>query len=248
MRVIPVLDLAHGVAVHARGGRREEYAPARSVLTPEGAADGDPLALALGYRERLGVAELYVADLDAIGGASRQEASLRELCSGAHAWVDAGVATAEHAAAVEALGAARVIVALETLPSLEALREIVAAAGEERVALSIDLRGGVPVTRAPELARLAPAAIAELGAAAGARSVVMIDLARVGAGAGVDLELVRALRRALPEVELVAGGGVRGPADLERLAEGGADAALVGSALHDGRIGADTIAALTRAR
>ena len=39
-----------------------------------------------------------------------------------------------------------------------------------------------------------------------------------------------------PDVELVAGGGIRGVEDLLRLAEAGCDAVLVASALHDGRI------------
>lgn len=245
MRVIPVIDLMRGVAVHARGGQREAYSPVQSVLAPE--APGDAPVLARGYRERLSLAELYVADLDAIGGAQRQRVLLRELAAGASAWVDAGVASVEGAMEVQELGAARVIVALETLPAAAMLGEIVAAAGGSQVALSIDLRAGAPIARTPELARLSPLAIAELGAAAGARSVVVVDLARVGAGAGVDHDLVRELRRAFPAMELVAGGGVRGSGDLERLAEAGADAVLVASALHDGRIGADVIAAISRA-
>jgi phosphoribosylformimino-5-aminoimidazole carboxamide ribotide isomerase len=35
---------------------------------------------------------------------------------------------------------------------------------------------------------------------------------------------------------IVAGGGVRGVPDLEALANAGCDAALVASALHDGRL------------
>jgi uncharacterized protein related to proFAR isomerase len=37
-------------------------------------------------------------------------------------------------------------------------------------------------------------------------------------------------------VELVAGGGVRDRADLDALADAGADAALVATALHEGRV------------
>ena len=48
--------------------------------------------------------------------------------------------------------------------------------------------------------------------------------------------LVDAVRGALPEIELLAGGGVRGRADLERLAAAGCDAALLATALHDGRV------------
>jgi phosphoribosylformimino-5-aminoimidazole carboxamide ribotide isomerase len=36
-------------------------------------------------------------------------------------------------------------------------------------------------------------------------------------------------------LELVAGGGIRGPEDLARLEARGVSAALIASALHDGR-------------
>ena len=48
MELIPVLDLAHGVAVHAIGGDRSRYEPVRSELAR--GAEGDPMALAGAYR------------------------------------------------------------------------------------------------------------------------------------------------------------------------------------------------------
>jgi phosphoribosylformimino-5-aminoimidazole carboxamide ribotide isomerase len=73
--------------------------------------------------------------------------------------------------------------------------------------------------------------------------VIVLDLARVGTGAGVDLALMRRVRAAAPHAALFAGGGVRGPDDLSRLADAGCDGALVATALHDGRLGAREVAA-----
>jgi len=81
---------------------------------------------------------------------------------------------------------------------------------------------------------------------AGAGAVIVIDLARVGTGRGLDLELIARVREAAPEPILLAGGGVRGLDDLTRLADAGCDGALVATALHDGRIGAAEIAAAHR--
>ena len=65
----------------------------------------------------------------------------------------------------------------------------------------------------------------------------MLDLARVGVGAGVGtVELCQHLKRAHPDVEITAGGGVRGMADVLHLEKVGVDRVLVASALHDGRI------------
>ena len=64
MRVIPVIDLKGGLAVHAVRGDRERYRPLRSRI----AEGSDPVDLTHAVRERFGLDELYVADLDAIGG------------------------------------------------------------------------------------------------------------------------------------------------------------------------------------
>src|SRR6266498_930292 len=77
MEIIPVLDLAGGVAVHARAGERARYQPVRSVLSPD--CIGDPLALLRAFRERLGAERCYLADLDAIGGGAVQGGVLRRL-------------------------------------------------------------------------------------------------------------------------------------------------------------------------
>jgi len=65
----------------------------------------------------------------------------------------------------------------------------------------------------------------------------------VGTGSGIDLDLIAAVRRvAPPHVTVLAGGGVRGSADLEQLAAAGCDGALVATALHKGTIGAREVA------
>ena len=145
-------------------------------------------------------------------------------------WLDAGVSSVECARHALDLGATRVIVGLESLPSFHALRSICAAIGGERVAFSLDLRAGEPIAgRAIPLE--APEQLAARAADAGARSIIVLDLARVGTRVGVDFELLGRIRKAAPGLALLAGGGVRGLADLEKLAELGCDGALVATAL-----------------
>lgn len=249
MRVIPVLDLAHGQAVLAQGGRRETYAPVRSVLAV-GAEPGDPLALARAFRDVLGCDECYVADLDAITGGDGQHALLGQLAElGGRLLVDAGVADPRAARALAAAGAAQVVVGLETLPSFATLGAIVEALGSGRVVFSLDLRDGAPVSRggAPRgSAALTPVALAGAALAAGAGGILVLDLARVGSGRGVDPGLVVDLRRAYPAAELLAGGGVASRDDLERLADLGLDAVLVATALHTGRVRQSDLEAVRR--
>ena len=232
MRVIGVIDLAGGRAVHAAGGRRDRYAPVRAVAGSAIEA-GDALALARAYIDELGLRELYVADLDAIAGGPPQAAITGALTTlGVPVWIDAGVSSVDAARRVLERDVARAVVGLETLQSFDALFAICAAVDRERVAFSLDLRDGAPLTPAgydgPKDEE--PAEVAARAAEAGAGSVIVIDLARVGAGAGLDVEMMAAVRAAVPLVTLLAGGGVRGPEDLAQLARAGCDGALVATA------------------
>ena len=224
MKLIGVVDLRGGVAVHARGGRRDEYQPI-----------GDAVEVARTYVDRYGVEEIYVADLDAIEGGDRgpERAALRTIAGMTSVWIDAGISSVERARQAIADGATRVIVGLETLPSFDVLREICQAVGGDRIAFSLDLRDGTPLGIG---ARDIPTALAVRAADAGAGAIIVLDLARVGMRTGVDLNVLKAVRKAVPEIELVAGGGVRDADDLARLDGVGVNAALVATALRDGKL------------
>jgi phosphoribosylformimino-5-aminoimidazole carboxamide ribotide isomerase len=248
MRVIGVLDLLAGRAVHARAGRRDSYQLVRAVagLPIE---SGDALALARAYVDRLGVTELYAADLEAILGRASQDALVGAVAAlGAPLWLDAGVSSTQRARHSLGLGAARVVVGLETLASYEALGEICAALDGGRVAFSLDLRDGEPVVVASgDIPLREPAhVVASRAANAGVGAVIVLDLARVGTGAGLDFALIARVRESTPGQMLLAGGGVRGYEDLARLADAGCDGALVATALHDGRLCAADVASAHR--
>jgi HisA/HisF family protein len=236
MRIIPVIDIRAGEAVHGMGGDRGQYPPVESALT---SSLGDALALAQAYSSVLKTSEMYVADLDAIGGGPVQYVMHQRLSRVARSWIDAGVRSEGDACSLIDAGAARVVVGLETLPSFEILQAIVRRLGEDRVAFSLDLRSGVPLARVDALREMTPRELARRAVDAGAQSVIVLDLGRVGREGGADDAMMREMRAALPGVDLIAGGGVRHRADLERLAAAGADGALVATAVHRGVIGAD---------
>jgi phosphoribosylformimino-5-aminoimidazole carboxamide ribotide isomerase len=237
MRVVPVIDLKGGTAVHAVRGERERYRAVRGVF------GSDPLALARAFRDELGLEELYVADLDAISGEGEHSARIRALAREARVMVDAGVSEPERARALLELGAQRVVVGTETLTGPDALDRLLAELPEGAVVLSADLRDGRVLSPDPQLADV-PAldAIVRLQRA-GLREAIVLDLARVGSGAGPDVGLIAEIHAACPELELLAGGGVRDIADLRALGDAGAAGALVATALHRGIIGPDDLAA-----
>jgi phosphoribosylformimino-5-aminoimidazole carboxamide ribotide isomerase len=238
MRVIPVLDLKGGRVVRGVAGRREDYRPVAGRLT----ASSLPVDVARAFAEHYGLAELYLADLDALAGARpawEVYAALR--AGGFRLWVDAGVRCPADARAVAGAGVERVVVGLETAGP-DALAGAVRDLGG-RVVFSLDLRGGAPM--GCDWGGGDAWSVAARAVALGVRGVLVLDVARVGVGAGTGTEgLCARLASTYPEVDVAAGGGVRGLADLLRLRAAGVSAALVASALHEGRLGREDLAGL----
>jgi phosphoribosylformimino-5-aminoimidazole carboxamide ribotide isomerase len=244
MRVIPVIDLKSGAAVHAVRGERERYRALRSGIV----GGSDPVEIARAVREALGLDELYVADLDAIAGGPPNREVVASLAREARVMVDAGVTGVAAVRLLLELGAARVVIGTETLAGQAELERLRAALPDAPLVLSLDLRDGRLLSPDARLARLGAAeALARLGQS-GVREVIVLDLARVGSGAGPDIALVRELCARFPELELLAGGGVRDLADVRALGDVGAAGALVATALHGGAIGRDELYALSRSQ
>jgi phosphoribosylformimino-5-aminoimidazole carboxamide ribotide isomerase len=243
--LLGVIDLRRGRAVHASGGRRERYLPVERVAG-RAIEPGSPQALADQYVRGFRIATLYVADLDAIEGGSPQEDAVGAVArAGAPLWLDAGVTSVTDAQRALEWGAARAVVGLETLASFDVLGAICAEVGGTRVAFSLDLRHGKPMAAAPQAAGLTPSNLATRAVDAGVGAVIVLDVSRVGMGAGLDLALIERVRAAMPTaLPLVAGGGVSGVEDLIRLRDAGCSGALVATALLTGRLTADEIARL----
>lgn len=244
MRVIPVLDILAGAVVRGIAGRRAEYRPIVSRLTTSVA----PVVVADAFRTHFGLSTLYVADLDAIAGQAPAAATYQEVRrQGFTLWVDAGVRHAAQAAAMADLDVS-VVVGLETIAGPEELATICAtlAPRGQRVIFSLDMKEGRPLTSIKRWQKSSSEEIAAEAVAAGVSALIVLDLARVGVGEGTGTEaLCRRLRAAHPHIKLIAGGGVRHLDDLRRLADAGVDAALVASALHDGRLTAADLNALS---
>jgi phosphoribosylformimino-5-aminoimidazole carboxamide ribotide isomerase len=235
LRIIAVLDIKNGIAVHAQGGNRDHYAPLRSILH-EG---HDPLEFAQRFREQLKLETLYLADLDAIAGGPPNLALYRRISAlPMNLWVDAGIRESQDAEAIIRCGAL-VIAGLETLQGPAALEGLIQQYGSDRIGFSLDLRASIPLVSTSELwGTKDPRKLADIAVKCGVCRLIVLDLARVGTNAGVGtLPLISVIRRDHPTLEIIAGGGVSGREDLKALEQAGASTALVGSALHNGRIG-----------
>jgi phosphoribosylformimino-5-aminoimidazole carboxamide ribotide isomerase len=236
MRFLPVLDIQNGIVVRAVAGRRSEYRPLVSRLTDS----TDPVVVARAIRDRFGWNEFYVADLDSIAacGLATNASHLDRLrAEGFSLWLDAGVRTADDADQIADQGIERVVVGLETIAGPTEWQTIVQRLGSERAVFSLDLRGGEPITSTDAWGTSDALAIADRVVADGGRQVILLDLDRVGTGAGPGTDsLCSELMRRHPGIAVYAGGGVRGWDDVRRLEAAGVATVLVASALHDGKL------------
>jgi phosphoribosylformimino-5-aminoimidazole carboxamide ribotide isomerase len=230
MDVIPVVDLKGGTVVRARMGRRDAYRPIETPLSPT----SDPVDVARGLLSIHPFPILYVADLDAIERRAdnrRGLARLKAALPGMTLWVDNGIAERAAAQAWLAEGLGHLVLGSEAQASAGLVREF---AADARVILSLDFRD-----RAFE----GPAALLD-DPDGWPNRVIVMTLARVGSGAGPDLDRLHAIRERAPDRHIYAAGGVRDAADLQALKEAGIAGALVASCLHDGRVRRDDLARL----
>jgi phosphoribosylformimino-5-aminoimidazole carboxamide ribotide isomerase len=246
MPILPVLDLLQGQIVRGIDGRRESYRPIVSKLTPS----TEPLSVARAIRAQFGFSEFYLADLDAIQHARSAFDIYRRLQEdGFRLWIDAGLSTSrdDTLEALLAVNVAGIIIGLESVAGPVELKRIAERVGVERTVFSLDLKAGRPLSRAELWRTDDPWNIAEQ--AFGTISIhrgIVLDLARVGGGAGVGTEeLCSRLKRTYPDLQVIAGGGVAGIDDVKRLENVGVDYVLVASALHDGRITPQDISPLS---
>lgn len=229
MQIIPVVDVADGVVVHAVRGQRASYRPIESALCK----GSEPLHVATALVDHCASSLLYVADLDALVGRAPQYRLIERIAAAlpnVEIWLDAGFRDAQGARAMaSACGSFAALVApvfgTESLASRVDARD--ALADRDRTILSLDRMGNAALDRSGcwNVPAIWP------------RRVIVMTLDRVGSGEGPDLGTYRAVRAIAPDdVSLIGAGGVRNDDDLDAAAGAGAHAWLVASALHERRI------------
>lgn len=230
MLIIPVLDIKDALVVHARRGERQAYRPIDTPLSARPTLED----VAEGLRSLHPFPVFYVADLDAIaGGTGDCSAALRLACLSPppKVWLDAGFTHPQSLARALALPNVAPVVGSETLTDPDLLRQF---ATHRDMILSLDFRGE-DFAGPPEV--LAHCALWP-------SRVIVMTLARVGAGTGPDFARLSDIKARAGTRQVVAAGGVRDAADLRKLADMGIAAALVATSLHDGTLTRDVIAGM----
>jgi cyclase len=229
-RIVPCLDVDAGRVV-----KGVQFVSLRDA--------GDPAELAAVY-DREGADELVFLDITASAeGRPILEDAVRRTASQVFIplTVGGGIRSVEDARRILRAGADKVAVNTAAVEDPELVRRLAERFGRQCVVVAIDARrraGGWEVYthggRQPT--GLDAVGWAERAAALGAGEILLTSMDRDGTTEGFDLELTRAVSRAVP-VPVVASGGAGSVEHFAQvLTEGNADAALAASVFHFGQV------------
>lgn len=243
-RVVAVVDVKGGRAVHAIKGQRDAYAP----VTCPWCSDGSVQELVAGYENTFSIRDIYMADLDAIMTGVVNQAAHEWLVawrsrSGGSIMVDAGITSKASFDAITKLGHETIILGTESIPSPALLEDI----GTSRdLVISIDVKDGHVLSPVEEWARATPVDLARILASWQPAAFISLNLSRVGSRTGIDPVAVAIAGKV--DVPVLLGGGVRAVDDIAEARGAGLAGVLVATAFLDGSITPADLARLDRGK
>jgi len=217
MELVLAMDLKGGLVVHGKSGQREIYRPLDWGCSPT--------AEPLGFIRAVQPKNIYIADLDRIGGTGTHDritAACARLVSSCYA--DRGCRSPD-----------------DLLTGYHIINVIGTETGGDDLSsyrggfLSLDMKNG----------RVIPSGIQPLDVLRQANGwrfdgCIVLDIGAVGTGTGLKREILEKMRAAYHR-KLFWGGGVAGTADLHLLLDAGFDGAIIATAVHQGKIPLDLI-------
>jgi phosphoribosylformimino-5-aminoimidazole carboxamide ribotide isomerase len=196
----------------------------------------DPVAMAEHWQAQ-GAARLHVVDLDGARDGIRANAALIERLIASVAipvQVGGGVRSLEGARALLAAGADRVVMGTAAVEHADQIRPWLLALGHERVIVAVDARDDRVAARGWQtVSDLALLPFCQALADLGVQRVLYTDVARDG---GLDGPNIARTRQVAQVLRVIASGGVSTIEHLRQLADAGAEAAVIGTALYTGAL------------
>ncbi len=229
IEIIPAIDIIDGKCV-----RLSEGDFARKTIYND-----DPAAVAQEFADA-GIRRLHIVDLDgAKTGSPKNLAVLEHIAAIKHLTVDfgGGIKTDEDLAAVFEAGAAVASIGSIAVRSPETLERWIARYGGERIFLGADVRDGkIAVNGWQTSTDIDVIPFLRSWFAADIKRAFVTDISKDGMLAGPSSELYKQIRLELPELELVASGGVSSMDDIYELDRIGCSGVIVGKGIYEGRI------------
>lgn len=235
MFIIPAIDLIGGKCVRLSQG---DYSSKKEY-------HDDPLEMAKRF-EGAGISRLHLVDLD--GAKAKKIINgdvLERICAGTSLQVDfgGGIQADEEIEKAFALGAKQVTGGSIAVKNPTLFDEWIAKYGSDKIILGADAKnkkiavGGWEETTSVDLIPFIQSYFDK-----GIRYVICTDVAKDGLLQGPSVELYQEILQEIPELKLIASGGVSSVKDLEELEKVGVYGAIVGKAYYEGRVTLEELA------
>ena len=230
MILYPAIDLIAGRCVRL----------AQGDFARETGYDERPCAALTRFADE-GAQWAHIVDLD---GAKAQEPRQHELLATLaksarlKLQVAGGVRSPDHVATLLEAGVSRVVVGSLAVDDPPAFSAMLDRFGADRLTLALDVRvegDQAMVATHGWLEGSGQTLDDTLGGFPTVRNLLVTDIGRDGMLTGPNMTLIEAIVARWPDVALQASGGVATLADLTALARAGADGAIAGKALWEGR-------------
>ena len=224
LKIIPVLDLMNSIAVSGKSGNRENYTPLHTVF----AYNSNPVTIADNLRLN-DVKEIYIADLDLIEKKGDNLDEIQKVNTILPVMLDCGIKDVNSFESYHDLDY-KLIVATETLDSVEELYKIFDKFSKEKIVVSLDIKNNKVLSKnfdislndfKKELINMDP------------NEIILLDISKVGTGSGFNKEIINNFSEF--KNNLILGGGIT-KKEIISLSEFGIKKILVGSSLHNGEI------------
>ncbi len=227
IEIIPAIDLIDGRCVRLAQGDFDR----KTVYSD------DPVETARSF-ESQGFGRLHIVDLDgAKRGRIANLAVLERIAAATGSIIDfgGGIKTDEDIQSVFDAGAAMAAVGSVAVKAPATFFGWIEKFGAERMLLGADVRGrNLAIHGWQTETEIEVIDFLKICVGRGVVKAFVTDIAKDGLLAGPSVQLYREINEALPELELIASGGVSSRADLDLLAAAGCRAAIVGKALYEG--------------
>jgi phosphoribosylformimino-5-aminoimidazole carboxamide ribotide isomerase len=221
-------------AIDIRGGRCVRLV--QGDYSKETAYADDPSEMARRWQAE-GAQRLHVVDLDGARDGIRANAeAIRHVLHSVAIPVQVGGGIRSSLTVQTLLdeGATRVVVGTTAAEHPDELGAWVAAFGSDSIIVAVDARGGRVATHGwQNVTDLDVLGFCRLLKTYGVERVLYTDVSRDGQLAGPDIEGTRAVAG---ELKVIGSGGVATVAHLRELADAGAEGAIIGTALYEGRL------------
>jgi len=229
IELIPAIDIMDGRCVRLRQGDYQ----LQTIY------DADPLDIARSF-EAAGLRRLHLVDLD---GARQRKVKnwnvLARIVQHTSLVVDfgGGITTTDEVKRALQTGASLVVVGSIAVRQPELFQQWLQEFGPDKFLLGADVRNNyITIHGWQQTTSLAVIEFLQKQLQMGVRQVFCTDVARDGMLQGPAFELYASILKALPDIHLIASGGIQSIDDITRLERMGLKGVIVGKALYEGKI------------